>query len=183
MELPLLGEITMFAGNFAPRGWAFCSGQLLAISQNDALYALIGTTYGGDGVNTFALPNLAGRVPIHVGTTLGKTFILGQSGGVESVTLTTQQLPAHSHNMITSEVSFSTRGDSAGNSASPDNNFIAQAPLKKFFGRETTSDKMAPLESAVIVGNAGNSIAHNNMQPYCAINFIIALEGVFPSSN
>lgn len=183
MEEPFLGEITMFAGNFAPRGWAFCNGQLLAISQNDALYTLLGTTYGGDGINTFALPNLAGRVPIHVGTTLGKTFILGQSGGVESVTLTTQQLPAHNHSILTSEVSFKTRGDSAGNSASPDNNFIAQAPLKKFFGRDTPPDKMAPLESVGTVGPAGSNLPHDNMQPYCAINFIIALEGIYPSSN
>ena len=183
MDQPLLGEITMFGGTFAPRGWAFCNGQLLAISQNDALYTLLGTTYGGDGVNTFGLPNLAGRVPIHAGTANTRTFVLGQSGGLEDVTLMTQQLPTHSHTITTNEISFKTRGDSSGNSASPDNNFIAQAPLKKFFGRETTTDKMAALESTVTVGPAGSSLAHNNMQPYCAINFIIATEGVFPSSN
>lgn len=183
MDQPFLGEITMFAGNFAPRGWAFCNGQLLAIAENDALFALLGTTYGGDGANTFGLPNLAGRVPIHTGTANGTTFVLGQSGGLEEVTLLTQQLPIHSHAITTNEISFKTRGDSSGNSASPHNNFIAQAPLKKFFGRETRIDKMAPLESTVTLGPAGSSLAHENMQPYCAINFIIALYGIFPSRN
>src|SRR5678815_970125 len=102
MAQPYVGEIRMFAGNFAPAGWMFCEGQLLPISQNETLFQLIGTTYGGDGQETFALPDLRSRVPLHMGTSLGTTFVLGQNGGVESVTLTSQQIPSHSHGFMAS---------------------------------------------------------------------------------
>lgn len=182
MDQPYLGEISIFAGNFPPLGWKFCDGQLLAISENDALFALIGTTYGGDGVTTFALPDLRGRVPIHQGSYAGRTFILGQSSGTESVTLLTNNLPMHNHS-VNGDISFKTRGDSAGNFAAPDDHYIAQAPLKKFFGRTVTTDKMAPLTCSGIIGPAGNSMPHDNMQPYLALHFIIAEYGVFPSRN
>ncbi len=156
----------MFAGNFAPAGWAFCNGQLVAISQNDALFSLIGTTYGGDGQNTFALPDLRGRIPIHQG--LG--FNLAQNGGVEMVTLTTAQLPSHTH-----PGGCSTND---GNNASPANAIP---------GVNTTALAYVPVASpqanmnAGAIGNTGGSQPHDNMQPYLCVSFIISLFGIFPS--
>lgn len=185
MEDPFLGEITIFAGTYAPYGWSLCDGTILQIRQNTALYALIGTQYGGDGVTTFALPNLIGRLPIHQGTnsTTGTTYVMGQTVGQNSVTLLKNTIPAHSH-PITGQINFKTRGDSSGNSDSPDANAVAQAPLKKFFSRVPNQTfAMAPLDSSNIIGPVGNNIPHQNMQPYLPLNFIISMQGNFPVFN
>jgi microcystin-dependent protein len=165
MSQPYIGEIRMFAGNFAPVGWAFCNGQILPISQNDALFTLIGTTYGGDGINTFALPNLQSRVPVHA----APGFALGQTGGAESVTLTTSQIAAHSH----VPQAFS----SAGNQPSPANGFWASSSPATQYGDTAPSVVMAP----AALGSAGGSQPHDNMIPFLVINFILSLFGVFPS--
>lgn len=178
---PYVGEIRMFAGNFAPAGWMFCAGQLISIAEYDVLYNLIGTTYGGDGQATFGLPNLQGRVPIHMGTLPGgSTYVLGQMAGSESVTLTTNNLPAHTH-IVNGDLTFNTRGDAAGNFSSPDNHSIASAPLKTFFSKTATAGKMAPLSAAAGIGPVGGSQPHENMQPYLTLSFIISLFGVYPS--
>jgi microcystin-dependent protein len=155
----------MFAGNFAPVGWAFCNGALIPISENDALFNLIGTTYGGDGQSTFALPNLQSRVPIHV----GPGFALGQTGGVESVTLTTSQIPAHSH------VPQCNAGN--GNQTSPANGIWAQLPNITAYSDAAPSLLMDP----AAIGSSGGSQPHDNMIPFLVINFILSLFGVFPS--
>jgi microcystin-dependent protein len=164
MGTPYVGEIRMFAGNFAPAGWALCQGQILAISENDVLFTLIGTTYGGDGQTTFALPDLRSRVPVHV----GPGFVQGQTAGVESVTLTTSQIPAHSH------VPLCNSG--AGTNASPQNDVWA-ALDSNIYSDVAPSVIMAP--SAL--GSTGGSQPHDNMVPFLVINFIISLFGVFPS--
>src|SRR5262245_60259024 len=172
MAQPYLGEIRMFAGNFAPAGWAFCEGQLLAISENTALFQLIGTTYGGDGESTFALPDLRGRVPIHQGTNDGTTFILAENGGVESVTLTVNRIPAHTHSM---------QGTiDAASSAAPGNSFVfarALAAMITPYAFDSPSTPMSPQ----MVGAVGGSQPHTNFQPYLCVDFIISLFGIFPS--
>lgn len=165
MANPFIGEIRMFGGNFAPAGWAFCSGQLMPISENDALFVLLGTTYGGDGQETFALPDLRGRIPIHQ----GNTFILGETGGVESVTLTTQQIPIHNHALLASTNNAAT--------ANAQNNVLAQTPsYTPYIAGFTPNTPMF----ANIVMPVGGSQPHTNFQPYLCINFIISLFGVFP---
>lgn len=171
MSEPFIAEIRIFAGNFAPRGWAFCSGQLLPISQNTALFSLIGTTYGGDGRTTTALPNLEGRAPMHPGRGPGLTSRrLGQRVGVESVPLTEAQMPNHNHSM-------SFEGVETGSSNSPGNNVFAQSsiPTASVFSENT------PNSAAGTLRNTGGGTAHNNMQPYIGVNFIIALVGLYPS--
>jgi microcystin-dependent protein len=171
MATPFLGEIKMFGGNFAPVGFAFCSGQLLAISQNDALFALIGTIYGGDGQTTFGLPDLRGRLPVHLGTLSGGgNYVIGQSGGSEQVTLTTPQLPTHNHSAQASSA--------AGTQNGPGNGVWAQSSLNQF-GTGNAASTM----TAQNIQNSGGSQSHDNMMPFLAVNFIIALEGVFPSQN
>jgi len=155
----------MFAGNFAPAGWAFCNGALIPISENDALFNLIGTTYGGDGQETFALPNLQSRVPIHV----GPGFALGQSGGVETVTLTTNQIPAHSH----VPQAFAT----AGNQNSPAGGVWAFSNSGSLYGDTAPANAFA----ATAIGPSGGSQPHDNMIPFLAVNFILSLFGIFPS--
>ncbi len=167
MSSPFIGEIRMFGGNFAPVGWAFCDGALMAIAQNDALFNLIGTTYGGDGQTTFALPNLQSRVPVHV----GPGFALGQAGGAESVTLTTSQIPAHSH-----VPQASTSSTSPPNVSGPANNVWAQSTLNNYSAAAPGSN-MDP----AAIGPAGGSQPHDNMVPFLVINFILSLFGVFPS--
>lgn len=168
MSTPYVGEIRMFAGNFAPAGWALCQGQLLAISENDVLFTLIGTTYGGDGQNTFALPNLASRVPVHMGNGGGSSYVIGQTAGEESVTLTTPQIPAHSHVPLCNSA--------AGTKASPQDDVWA-ALDSNVYSDVAPSVTMA----SVALGPAGGSQPHDNMVPYLVINFIISLFGVFPS--
>lgn len=160
----------MFAGNFAPNGWMFCEGQTLAISENDTLFTLIGTTYGGDGQETFNLPNLASRVPIHQGTApSGTTYQMGEAAGVESVTLTTQQIPIHNHAAIGAAV---TGDQTSLNNALPANSVT----ITPYFPAAPD----APFNPAAI-GPTGGSQPHENLQPYLCINFIISLFGIFPS--
>jgi microcystin-dependent protein len=161
MADPYIGEIRIFAGNFAPAGWAFCDGSLLPIAENDALFILIGTTYGGDGQATFALPDLRGRVPLHA----GNGYTLGQVGGSEAVTLTEAQLPQHAHPAIYAQGGTPTTSPINGLPASGAVNLFAAAATPA--GAATTS--------------AGASQPHENMAPFLAISFIIALFGIFPS--
>ena len=169
MSEPFIGEIRLFAGNFAPAGWALCSGQLLPISENEVLFQLIGTTYGGDGEETFALPDLQSRVPIHWGTGGGDTYQIAESFGVESVTLTTQQLPAHSHALLASN-EVATLVDPAGS---------VSGQTGTFDGYQSTLGSV-PM-AAQSLSPVGGSQPHDNLQPYLCLNFIISLFGVFPS--
>ena len=166
MSSPYIGEIRMFGGNFAPAGWALCNGALIPISQNDALFNLIGTTYGGDGQSTFALPDLLGRAPVHVGSGL----VIGQKAGTETVTLTAQQLPLHTHPMTASKDTANQITGAGGVLASP-------VSLATYFN--SPPDNTA-LNAAAVLPAGGNQ-PHDNMQPYLAINFIISLFGIFPS--
>jgi microcystin-dependent protein len=165
MAQPYVGEIRMFAGNFAPAGWLFCEGQLLPISENETLFQLIGTTYGGDGRSTFALPDLRGRIPIHQ----GNGFILAETGGVEEVTLTANQIPAHSHPMLAT--------NAVANDSTPANNVLAQTGTFDGYQSSPANSPMA----AQAVGVTGGSQPHTNFQPYLCIDFIISLFGIFPS--
>ena len=168
---PYVGEIRMFAGNFAPNGWMFCEGQTLPISENETLFQLIGTTYGGDGEQTFNLPNLASRVPIHMGTGPdGTTYQLGEMAGTEQETLTTQQIANHSHPIVAST--------SAGTAPNPQGNVVSRTDgtISLYI-----SDSPGATMNAAAVGPAGGSQPHENTQPFLCINFIIALEGVYPS--
>jgi microcystin-dependent protein len=162
---PYIGEIRMFAGNFPPVGWMFCDGQLLPISENSALYTLIGTAYGGDGEETFALPNLAGRVPMHQ----GNGHILSEAGGVTDVTLTTNNLPSHSHPLIGSTAN--------GAQAQPNNAILASSVVIEPYTNQPPDSPMAPNSLSPV----GGSQPHTNLQPYLAINFIISLFGEFPN--
>jgi microcystin-dependent protein len=169
MAQPYVGEIRMFAGNFAPAGWMFCAGQLLPISENETLFTLIGTTYGGDGQETFQLPDLRGRVPIHAGTNAGVTFQLGESAGVESVTLTVQQVPAHTHQLVAV--------NAAGSQVSP----AGTLPAQSFNVTPYINDVPTGNFNAGAVGPAGGSQPHDNLMPYLCIDFIISLFGLFPN--
>lgn len=170
MSEPFIAEIRIFAGNFAPRGWAFCNGQLLPISQNTALFSLIGTTYGGDGRTTTALPNMAGRAPMHPGFGPGLTNrSLGQIGGAETITLTEAQIPNHNHG-LRAAISRGSASQPQGNSFNRSIGEAAYHPPTNLTGMSTE-----------MVSNTGGGQSHNNMQPYLAINFIIALQGLYPS--
>lgn len=175
MAQPYVGEIRMFAGNFAPNGWMFCEGQTLPISENEVLFQLIGTIYGGDGEETFNLPNLASRVPIHFGTGPdGTTYQIGEMAGTEQETLSIQQIPNHSHPMMLTN---------NGQVLNPTNSTILATPSGGPQGVLTFVDGPAstPLSSANTVTTAGGSQPHENTQPFLCINFIISLFGVFPS--
>ena len=166
MSSPFVGEIRMFAGNFAPQGWMFCEGQLLAIADNDTLFNLIGTTYGGNGQTTFALPDLRGRAPVHVGS-----HTQGERGGAEQHTLIAAEMPTHAHDLVAS----STDGDSA----------VAQGHV---LARRRDQPYLPPPASlqamrAGTVANVGGGQAHTNLQPYLVLNFCVALQGIFPSRN
>ncbi|HKP53591.1 MAG TPA: tail fiber protein [Chloroflexia bacterium] len=167
MSNPFIGEIRMFGGSFAPAGWAFCDGQLLPISENDALFVLLGTTYGGDGQETFALPNLQSRVPMH----MGNGFTLGETGGVESVTLTTQQMPSHNHAFLAS-----TNNASVANAAG---NILAQIPTYTPYITGFNPNQAF----AQNISQVGGNQPHENLQPYLCISFIISLFGIFPPPN
>ncbi len=173
MSEPFVGEIRMFAGNFAPRGWAFCDGQLLAVSQNDALFSLLGTIYGGDGRTTFGLPDLRGRIPIHAGTGPGLSpRRLGAKFGTEQETLTVSQLPGHTH---------TPWGASNGTpvNTSPLNAAPAK-PTPNIYA--TTRTATASMNSGSVTG-VGGSGSHTNLMPFLCVNFIIALFGIYPSRN
>ena len=171
MSNPFIGEIRLFGGNFAPQGWAFCNGQLQAISDNNALFSLLGTTYGGDGQSTFALPDLRGRVPIHQGQGAGlSSRILGTTGGSESVTLTLAQMPVHSHQLNASATAASAAAGPGG---------VLATPATQIYGAGTPT---TPMDAAEVTPVGGNQ-PHQNMAPYQAVNFIISLFGIFPSQN
>ena len=165
MAQPYVGEIRMFAGNFAPAGWMFCQGQSLPISENETLFQLIGTTYGGDGQETFWLPDLRGRIPIHQ----GNGFIIGESGGVESVTLTVNQIPAHTHPLLAATA--------IGNDPNPAGGVLAESSVVSLYQAGSPTSAMAPQS----IGPVGGSQPHSNMQPYLCVHFIISLFGIFPS--
>lgn len=169
MSEPFIGEIRMFAGSFAPRSWAFCDGQLLAINQNDALFSLLGTIYGGDGRTTFGLPDARGRIPVHAGTGPGLSQRrIGSKSGSEQVTLTTNELPAHTHPWQAT--------NSPASSTSP----AGKAPANAL-GDVYTSDFSPVGMAGTAVSNTGGSQSHGNLQPFLCLNFIIALFGVYPS--
>jgi len=167
MAQPYVGEIRMFAGNFAPAGWMFCEGQLLPISENETLFQLIGTTYGGDGQSTFALPDLRGRIPIHQ----GNGFILAETGGAEEITLTVSQMPAHSHPLLAS-ANVAADGNPGGRVTGE----VGTAGAF-FYLEDTPSVNMA----ANAISSVGGSQPHTNFQPYLCVDFIISLFGIFPS--
>ena len=170
MPEPYVGEIRMFGGNFPPNGWMFCEGQTLPIAENEVLFQLIGTTYGGDGEETFNLPNLASRVPIHMGTGPdGTTYQIGEQAGTESVTLTTQQIPVHSHALLAST--------GPGGLNAPAGNITGESAAIKIYIDDTPTAAM----NAAAVTPTGGSQPHENCQPFLCINFIISLFGVFPS--
>lgn len=177
MSSPFIGEIRMFGGSFAPAGWAMCSGQLMPISQNETLFNLIGTTYGGDGQETFALPNLAGRIPVDAGTNpqTGTTYQIGEMAGTESVTLTTQQIPTHNHAFVCST--------DPATSTNPLNNMYAKNGTISLYtdpNGDPLNKPLAPNEGPLLMGG---SQPHENMMPYLCITFIISLFGIFPSQN
>jgi microcystin-dependent protein len=165
MADPFLSEIRVFSFNFPPKGWAFCNGQLLQINQNQALFALLGTTYGGNGQTTFGLPDLQGSVPIH----MGNGFVLGERGGEQTHTLSISEVPTHTH--VASGTSDS------GDTVIPGGNLLGAAA--DLYGPATNLTPLAPASLA----NAGGSQPHENMQPYLVLNFCIALQGIFPSQN
>ena len=165
MAQPYVGEIRIFAGNFAPAGWMLCNGQILPISENETLFQLIGTTYGGDGQSTFGLPDLRGRVPVHQGS----GFALAQMGGQETVTLTTSQLPQHTHN--------AAAASSPGNTDSPAGVNSKAAVATPLYSTAATNAQM----NAGAISATGGSQPHDNMSPYLTINYIISLFGIFPS--
>ncbi|HRQ64619.1 MAG TPA: tail fiber protein [Xanthomonadaceae bacterium] len=167
MAQPYVGEIRMFGGNFAPAGWMFCNGQLLPISQNEVLFQLIGTTYGGDGQTTFALPDLRGRIPIHQ----GNGFILAETGGAEQVTLTVGQIPAHAHALM----GVATQG----NQINPSGNLPANSNNVVPYLNGSPEGSM----NAAAVAQVGGSQPHSNVQPFLCVSFIISLFGIFPSQN
>lgn len=166
MSQPYVGEIRMFGGNFAPAGWMFCEGQLLPISEFETLFNLIGTTYGGDGQSTFALPDLRGRLAVHI----GNGFTLAQTGGTEEVTLTTSTIPAHSHPYLASTA--------VGGLSAPNNNVVSQvATSPKIYSSVAGTATFANNS----IGSTGGSQPHNNFQPYLCVSFIISMFGIFPS--
>lgn len=175
-----LGQIIMFGGNFAPRQWAFCNGQLLAIAQNTALFSILGTTYGGDGRTTFGLPDLRGRVAISAGQGPGlPSYRLGQRGGQPTVTLSTNNLPPHNH------TASGTQGvaKGPGDSNNPENRVPAQLVRENAYASGPVDSKFIGDSVSVSVGNTGGGQSFSNMPPYTAVNFIICLQGIFPSRN
>ncbi len=174
MSEPFIGEIKIVGFNFAPRGWAFCNGQLINVSQNTALFSILGTTYGGDGRTTFGLPNLIGRSPMHAGTGPGLSQRrLGEKAGVEDVTLSVNQMGSHSHNWQVA--------DELGDQTSPANHGLAQSPSGRggyfLYGSDAATAAMA----SEVLTDAGGGGAHTNIQPALVVNFVIALTGVYPS--
>ena len=173
---PYLGDIRLFAGSFAPAGWVICDGRLLPISQNDALYAIVGTTYGGDGINTFAVPDLRGRLPVGQGSGAGLTpRVIGQQFGVESVTLITTQIPSHNHTLNGSTSAPST-------SPSPAGTVFAHSDADKIYVSSPTGPVPETMNPATVQATGGTQ-PHNNIMPTTAINYIMCTAGIFPSRN
>lgn len=169
MAQPYVGEIRMFGGTFAPAGWAYCDGRLLPISEYETLFNLIGTTYGGDGQSNFGVPDLQGRVPVHMGQGTGQNYAIGERGGVEEVTLNAQQVPLHRHAMLAST--------GPGGSPNPQGNVIGSPPAVTLFKREAPEKALA----ASMVVPIGGSQPHENRMPYLTITYIISLFGIYPS--
>lgn len=176
MSDPYIGEIRMFAGSFAPAGWAFCDGSLLPISEYDALFTLVGTTYGGDGQQTFGLPDLRGRAPLHFGTLSGNTYVMGEMAGVESVTLTSQTMASHNHIVATTAAPADSNVPSSATIMADEGpaSAVVKAYLPFAAGNQVTLRNTS-------IGAAGGSQPHENMQPFLTISFIISLFGIFPS--
>jgi microcystin-dependent protein len=172
MSQPYVGEIRMFAGNFAPAGWMLCQGQILSIAENSTLFQLIGTTYGGNGQTTFALPDLRGRFPLHQGSNGVSTSVLGETDGTETVTLTLNQIPIHNHPAVCSA--------GGGNSGTPVGNYWCTDPAGN---TAAYSDSDGAAMKGAAIGPTGSDQPHDNMSPYLVVNFIISLFGVFPSQN
>ncbi|MCA1592527.1 MAG: tail fiber protein [Acidobacteria bacterium] len=173
MSEPFIAEIRMFGGNFAPRGWALCNGQILPIAQNTALFSLLGTTYGGNGQTTFALPDLRSRIPVHAGQGPGlSNYSLGQGGGNESVTLNVNQMPPHNHQ------AFATAAEEAP-SSKPAGKLLSTATQGTIYDPTPDGTALNPN----MIGPTGGGQPHDNIQPYLTVNFIIALEGIYPSRN
>jgi microcystin-dependent protein len=170
MSQPYVGEIRMGGWNFAPVGWALCNGALLSIAENSTLFNLIGTTYGGNGQTTFALPNLLGRIPFHQGTGAGNTLVIGQVSGVETVTLTSSQLPAHTHSLAASSAAGTQPGPAGG---------VWAASTLDQFSTDAAAQSMAPST----ITSTGSNQPHDNIPPFQAVTFIISLYGVYPSQN
>lgn len=175
MSEPFLAEVRIVGFNFAPRGWAFCDGQILPINQNQSLYSLLGTTYGGDGRTSFALPDLRGRVPMHVGSSDGAFYREGQKSGEETHTLSAAEMPQHDHALVAT--------NTAANQPSPQGHLPAQVTAGVDFVYGSGSDNLNTSLNSASLANVGGGQAHNNMQPYLAVNFCIALRGLFPSRN
>ena len=172
MSEPFVGEVRLFAGNFAPSGWAFCDGQLVSIAENDVLFNLIGTTYGGDGQTTFGLPDLRGRVPVHQGSNgQSGAYVIGQQGGVETVTLSAVQMPQHTHAMLASTTPASTAHAAA--------DVLGSSATMNLYG--TGAPNMAMDPNAL--SSLGGGQPHDNMPPYLALNYILSLFGVYPTQN
>jgi len=169
MSQPFVGEVRLVGFSFAPVGWAICQGQLVPISENETLFNLIGTTYGGDGQSTFGLPNLQGRIPIHQGSNGVSTYVMGEVGGVETVTLNLNQYPSHSHSLMASS-------DSTSGLSNPSNATVGSGLT--VYG---TATPVAPMSSVMVGASAGGSQPHDNMQPYLTLNWIISLYGIYPS--
>jgi microcystin-dependent protein len=169
MGTPYLGEIKIISWNYAPKGWAFCNGQLLAIAQNQALFSILGTTYGGDGRTTFGLPDFRGRAPIHTGGSVGA--VLGQAAGEEFHTVVPSEMPAHNH--------FVSASSANANSGDPAGNLLAAVPSYLYRGSPSNATTLNPAS----VSTGGGSQPHENRQPFLVLNFVIALTGVFPSRN
>jgi len=169
MGTPYLGEIRIVSFNFPPKGWAFCNGQLMAINQNQALFAILGTTYGGNGQTNFALPNFQGRVPLHWGGGTASNFVLGQTGGEVAHTLSIVETPAHNH--------LVTANSATANQGAPTNNYLGSN------GQALYSNSLDSAMKAGTVSTVGGSQPHENQSPYLVLNFVIALQGIFPSRN
>jgi microcystin-dependent protein len=167
MSQPFIGEVRMFAGNFAPDGWAFCNGETLPIAEYSTLFNLIGTTYGGDGETTFGLPDLQGRLPLHQ----GGAFLMGQIGGAESVTLSSPEIPAHTHPLLASQAT--------GNQAAVSTNVLAGTNTVGLYNSNAPNQRL----SASAVANSGSSQPHDNFQPYLCLSFIISLFGIYPTES
>ncbi len=173
MGTPFLGEIKIISWNFAPSGWAFCNGQLLPINQNQALFSIMGTTYGGDGRTTFALPDLRNRVPIHTGS----QFVLGQVFGEDAHTLSINEMPAHNHMVLASAPTASGTNVNVAQG-----NYLSNSAPAEIYNSGAGAPQLTSLAGASI-SNYGGSQAHNNLQPYLVLNFVVALQGIFPSQN
>lgn len=171
MSTPYVGECRLVGFNFAPVDWSFCAGQLMAISQNETLFTLIGTTYGGDGQNTFALPDLRSRIPIHQGSNGTTNYVIGQTGGVEQVTVLQSQYPAHTHTVLASN-------NSAGGSSTPGNNTVGAA--QKIY---STEPPLTAMNQAMVGSYPGGNQPHENLQPFQVLNWIISLFGIFPTQS